>query len=279
MVGPPTPPPTTEAEIQDEARMQASAGDENSSGMATDQPEPNAVEPPQSSSQPQTQEEPQQDPYQLIFPEIANLVAQKEFKRAADIAETTDINNEGIQHSRILIITPIILAYLVSDELALGRLVIKRLPPVFLSHPLVQGLGRLLQAVSARDYPNVYVRTQTLVTLTEQPDFPDQTLAGVIKTMTEAFLESFRHRTFILLSRTYTSISLPLAQTYFGLPTERLLEVATANNWTYNASSQILTPVPYKSLKTLETQANFTPITSSLANLNFIAGSVSKLEV
>jgi len=107
MVGSPTPPPTTEAEIQDEARMQASAGDENSSGMATDQPEPNAVEPPQSSSQPQTQEEPQQDPYQLIFPEIANLIAQKEFKRAADIAETTDIN-VSFSHSCTLSADPII---------------------------------------------------------------------------------------------------------------------------------------------------------------------------
>ncbi|KAF5373697.1 hypothetical protein D9758_000870 [Tetrapyrgos nigripes] len=278
MVGPPTPPPTTAAEIEDEARMNGAAPppapvDEPSSTMVTDQPEQNP--PPQP-----IQEEPQQDPYRLIFPEIANCVAQKDFKRTASIAEMTDINSESSSPSRLFVVTPIILAHLISDELPLARLVIKRLPPPFFASPIVQCLGRLLQAVSARDYPNVYGRIQALNSLTEQPDFPDQDLANVIKTMTEAFAESFRHRTFVLLSRVYTSISLSLAQTYFALPAERLLEVATANNWAYDASSQILTPVPYKPKKSAETQAaNFAPEFSSLGNLNFIAQSVSKLEV
>ncbi|THV07804.1 hypothetical protein K435DRAFT_788154 [Dendrothele bispora CBS 962.96] len=248
--------------------------------MATDQLEQNTTELPQSlsESQNQTQEGTQEDPYQLIFPEILNCVTQKDFRKAASIAETTDINNESTRLSRILVITPIVLAYLISDELSLARLVMKRLPP-HLPNALVQGLGRLLQAVSARDYPNVYAHAHALVALTEQPDFPDPSLASVIKTMTEAFLESFRHRTFILLSRAYTSISLPLAQSYFGLPAESLLEVATANQWTYNASSQILTPIPYKAPKSLQIPSSSVPITSSLANLNFIASSVSKLEM
>jgi len=66
--GPPTPPPTTAAELQDEARGNSS------------------VPPPASTTSAK------QDPYQYIFPAIADLASQSNFQDLIQIAESTDLN-------------------------------------------------------------------------------------------------------------------------------------------------------------------------------------------
>ncbi|KIJ24943.1 hypothetical protein M422DRAFT_785732 [Sphaerobolus stellatus SS14] len=56
--------------------------------------------------------------------------------------------------------------------------------------------------------------------------------------------EEFRERTFALVSRAYTSISLSALKSYLGdLPPEHILSVAQQKGWKYDAAAQILSPV------------------------------------
>lgn len=90
--GPPTPPPTTDVEIQDEARMNDTLPP---AVDGTSDPAPDTT-----SAQPPPQQPIQlQDPYGLIFPKIAELATQKRWIELIDIAEITEINAR-LAHSR-----------------------------------------------------------------------------------------------------------------------------------------------------------------------------------
>lgn len=73
MVGPPTPPPTTAAELRDEARTAAS----------TTHPATTA---------PSTASQPRPDNFQYRFPAIVEATSKKDYKRLIQIAEETDLN-------------------------------------------------------------------------------------------------------------------------------------------------------------------------------------------
>jgi COP9 signalosome complex subunit 8 len=115
--GPPTP-PATAAELVDDAK-------ENPSNV------PAALE-----------AEPQQAPlkpnaFQLVFPTIANLAAQGKLQELIQVAEQTEISvrygsisskdmfsdkcvlqcDGDCYQSRLLVLTPLVLAYLILDEL------------------------------------------------------------------------------------------------------------------------------------------------------------------
>ncbi|KAJ3984490.1 COP9 signalosome [Lentinula detonsa] len=252
--GPPTPPPTTDVEIQDEARMSdASAlAVEASSDLASQSTSNAAPQPPPS---PPIQ---LQDPYQLIFPRIM-----------------TEINASNDQQlSRLFVIVPLILAYLIQNDLPIAKLVLERLPIDIRMSPLISNLGSLTKAYSAGAYEQIYSKANALVNLVAQPEFRQPELAQVINAMVECFLSSFRDRTFLLLSRAYTSMTLSLAEMYFGLGADELLPIAARHGWAYDTSTKVLKPVP-----TNETAPFFPPAASSLANFNFIAQSVSLLEM
>jgi COP9 signalosome complex subunit 8 len=68
--GPPTPPPTTATELQDEARGNSSV-------------------PPPASTAPTNSK---LDPYQHIFPAIADLASQSNFQDLIQTAEISDLN-------------------------------------------------------------------------------------------------------------------------------------------------------------------------------------------
>ncbi|KAG5637766.1 hypothetical protein H0H81_003333 [Sphagnurus paluster] len=76
--GPPTPPPTTEAEIQDEARSAAETA------VAI-------------SALPQSTRD---DAYQAVFPAIADLASQSKFPELIELAEVTELN---VCHGEIIL--------------------------------------------------------------------------------------------------------------------------------------------------------------------------------
>lgn len=79
MTGPPTPPPTSQTEIADEARAAV----------------PVAVDPslalPPATVAPIQQKQGPQDSYQLLFPTLANLAFQDEYKQIVAVAEREDL--------------------------------------------------------------------------------------------------------------------------------------------------------------------------------------------
>jgi COP9 signalosome complex subunit 8 len=79
MTGPPTPPPTTAAEMADEARISAPVITEPSVAAS---PAAVTVQPKQGSSQ---------DTYQLLFPTLGNLAYQGDYRQIIDVAERGDL--------------------------------------------------------------------------------------------------------------------------------------------------------------------------------------------
>ncbi|KIM86180.1 hypothetical protein PILCRDRAFT_816104 [Piloderma croceum F 1598] len=264
MTGPPTPPPTTATEMADEARTSAPIVAESTT----------AVPPPTAPVQPK---QPAQDTYQLLFPTLENLAYQNNYRQIVDVAERGDLKGESDrQFTRLLLVAPLTLAYLILDDLPPARYALTRLPDKLAAHPLSQALFGLLAATLERNYDHIYSRAESLFHYAQQPDFPDEKLGEVVVSMTKAFIASFQERTVVLLSRAFTSLPVSLAQTYLGLPADRLPAAAEKHGWSYDASHQIFTPAPLPS-------AMVTPIyaygPSSLNTFNLVADSTAKLEI
>lgn len=145
MTGPPTPPPSSALEIQDAQREAsvpppAAAQSETTAAEPADHAqneEPIAVEPtvqPDSTPEVATQS---LNVYQLLFPTLADLASKGSYRELVDVAERADWNvcllilclvclntliiftqAEGDHHpSRLLIIAPLVLGYLILDDL------------------------------------------------------------------------------------------------------------------------------------------------------------------
>ncbi|KAJ7749549.1 COP9 signalosome [Mycena maculata] len=256
--GPPTPPPISATEIQDATRTVVPP----LPAASTSTP---VVAAPQA---------PRQDMYTQLFPQIASLASEKNFVQLIRAAEGCDISAEERQPSRFLLTAPLVLAYLTIDDLPPALAALNRLPSPLPSTPLVKQLYALLASTSERKYANVYTRAQGLVELVGKPDFFDTSLGALLGVMVHTFLEEFRNRTFNLLVKAYTSLPLPLAQVYLGLPADEVLSVSANNGWTFDAANQVLTPVPPQKAATSN---GFSPF-SSLATFDLVANSVAKLE-
>ncbi|KZT69797.1 hypothetical protein DAEQUDRAFT_765123 [Daedalea quercina L-15889] len=244
MTGPPTPPLTTETEILDAAR---SSNPPQSIPMATDpepptaaaeQPtEPQHTEPPSSA-----EAEPQGTSYDKLLPTLADLAAQGQYRELTLAAEQGDAVAGNDHHvTRLYVVAPLVLAYLILDDIAAARHALMRLPDVLGRLPVSVSLFGVLSAVYSRQHEAVYARAEDLMNLCHQP-LANSKLGVVLAGLTTAFVEEFRQKTFALLGKAYTSISLPLAQRYLGLSTDQILTATTSNGWTYDAATQVLTP-------------------------------------
>ncbi|RDB21421.1 COP9 signalosome complex subunit 8 [Hypsizygus marmoreus] len=260
MAGPPTPPPTTATELQDEARGNTSA-------------EPIPPPPAALPTTPPTKE----DAYQYIFPTIADLASQSDFHGLIQVAEHSDLNGDvdsDRRNTRLLVVAPLVLAYLIIDDLPPARYALTRLPEGLTSNSLAKALIDLLASTWDRKHANVYSRAESLFILVHQPGFYNDKLASVITGLIEVFVESFRQRTFALLSKAYTSLPLSLAETYIGLKADRLLPVAEHAQWSFDTFTDTLKPRPTSVVSTAPE-----PTFSSLSTFHFVADSVAKLEL
>ncbi|TFK94754.1 hypothetical protein K466DRAFT_508776 [Polyporus arcularius HHB13444] len=274
MTGPPTPPPSSATEIEDAARttlpppQAAPATVEPAAAPVPAQPVTEQPQPPIAS--PATPK----SSYELLFPSIADLARSGSIRDLIEVAERGDQSaDQDKSPARLLLVAPLVLAYLIVDEVPPARHVLTRLPATLTSLPLVQGLFSLLSSVSERKYTNIYTRAEQLHQLVSDPGFSVQPLGQVLAGMVTAFVEAFRKKTFNLLAKAYTSIPLPLAQVYLGLTTEQVVNVAVPAGWEFHETSFILTPPKQSSGSR---RVSSTP--SSLFALNLVAETVANLE-
>ncbi|GBE81700.1 COP9 signalosome complex subunit 8 [Sparassis crispa] len=194
---------------------------------------------------PQTVAAPEQQKnlYELLFPTLANLAAKGDFQELIRVAEHWDVSAENnSSYSRLFLTAPLVLSYLIVDELSAARYALTRLPDNLASLPITRGLFHLLSATWDRKYQSVYSRAEDVFNLCHQPGFPDDALASMVTGMVTTFVDVFRKKTFVLLSKAYTSIPLSLSQTYLGLSSEQVINAAGAHGWTYDASTRVFTP-------------------------------------
>ncbi|KAJ7085677.1 COP9 signalosome [Mycena belliarum] len=260
--GPPTPPPISETEIQDATRTVVPP----LPAASTSAPVPEAAPPPQA----------RQDNFTQIFPQIASLASEKNFRELIQVAELNDVASDGDrQPSRLLLIAPLVLSYLIIDDLPPARCAFMRLPTNLATTPLAKQLHSLLASTSERKYTNVYARANGLLELVGQSDFFDASLGALLGLMIQNFLEAFRQRTFELLAKAYTSLALPLAEMYLGISADAVLPIAQTEGWAFDSSTNVLSPV--QKSNTNQTANGFAPF-SSLATFDLVANSVARLE-
>ncbi|KAI0723925.1 COP9 signalosome [Cerioporus squamosus] len=274
MTGPPTPPPSSATEIEDAARttlpppQAAPAAVEPATApvpaqTATEQPQP-----------PITNASTQKSEYELLFPSITELARSGSIRDLIEVAERGDQSADQDRNpARLLLVAPLVLAYLVVDDIPPARHALTRLPATLTSLPLVQGLFSLLSSVSERKYANIYTRAEQLHQFVLDPSFSVEPLGQVLAGMITGFVDTFRKKTFHLLARAYTSIPLPLAQVYLGLTAEQVVNVAVPAGWEFHETSFILTPHKQPSGSRSVTSAP-----STLLALNLVAETVANLE-
>ncbi|KAI8989739.1 hypothetical protein BD414DRAFT_485075 [Trametes punicea] len=277
MTGPPTPPPSSAVEIEDAARSmlppQAAPAPATEPSMSTaSQPLLDETQPPIVS---QTK---QSTIYELLFPSISDLARSGSLRELTEVAERGDLSGDfDADPTRLLLVGPLVLAYLILDELPLARHVLTRLPEGLASFPLSQGLFQLVASASERKYSDIYRRADELHHFVLQPTFGNPEFSQILAGMITSFVGGFRKKTFDLLARAYTSIPLPLAQWYLGYPAdqaEEFLKVAFASHWAYDSQSHILTPTT----RPTSYERNTVYTQSTLSALHLVADSVATLE-
>ncbi|CAK5265250.1 unnamed protein product [Mycena citricolor] len=253
--GPLTPPPSTETEIEDAARTVGSPAPADSASTAASA----------ASLTP--------DAFTRLFPQIASFATEGDYSALIRTAEAHDSSSEDErQATRFFLTAPLVLAYLINDDIPPARCALIRLPAALQSAPFSNQLFGLVASVSERKHTNVYARAQKLVEFVGQADFLDQSLGAVLSNMLAAFLNAFRQRTFKLLQRAYMSLPLSLAEKYLGMSSDEVLSAAASGGWSYDSSTQILTPA----VKTVS--AAPAPV-STLSTFGFVSSSVAKLEM
>ncbi|KAI1794656.1 hypothetical protein LXA43DRAFT_995991 [Ganoderma leucocontextum] len=276
MTGPPTPPPSSATEIEDAARTSvpppqpAQAAATESAALAA-QPAPEQVQ-----AAANALNNANKTSYEQIFPSLVILARSGTTRELIQMAERGDLNGgNGADHTRLFIVAPLVLAYMIVDELTPARYALTRLPNALAALPISQGLFSLLASVSERKYTQIYPRAQALREMVSAPDFPNAELGQLLVGMIDAFVDAFRKKTFALLARAYTSLPLPLAQTYLGFTAEEVVNVAVPAGWGFHETTYILTP-PKQSAFNACRVVDATP--STLSALSLVAESVANLE-
>lgn len=235
---PPTPPPMSATELHDEARdsVIASSAESSDPTISSNTSGPGSAEPP-------SQLPAVQDIYQQVFPQLSDLAEQKNFIGITNIAEHHDLNGSNDKsYSRLLLISPLVLAYMVLDDLTPAQHALARLPENVSSHPLSHALAALLASALERKYENTYARAQELFQMSQQSDFPDPRLGKTVGLLVNDFLDAFRKNTFTLVSRAFSCLHITEAQKLLGLGRKEVLTIANNNHWQFDAASGILRP-------------------------------------
>ncbi|RPD80381.1 hypothetical protein L226DRAFT_479116 [Lentinus tigrinus ALCF2SS1-7] len=272
MTGPPTPPPSSATEIEDAARTTLPPVAPTVESAAAPVPAQPATEQQQP---PITSQPTQKSAYELLFPSIVELARSGSIQDLIEVAERGDLSADQDKNpARLLLVAPLVLAYLIVDELPSARHVLTRLPDTLATQPLVQGLFNLLASVCERKYTNIYSRAEQLHQFVSGPSFSGELLGPILAGMVTAFVDAFRKKTFNLLARAYTSIPLPLAQTYLGWTAEQVVNVAVPAGWEFHETRFILTPPQQSSSSSRSVDS----APSSLLALNLVVDTVANLE-
>jgi len=164
-----------------------------------------------------------------------------------------------------------VLSYLIVNDLPSAKFALLRLTDAVASLPTARALLNLFASVWERRYENVYSRGEALFNIAQQGDSSHTEVAGVFTSLVTAFIESFRQRTVVLLSKAYTTIPFAIAQAYLGLPAEELLSLVSEKGWHFEAATHVMTParVAFKisSSATPSTFAMFDTVTDNVARL------------
>ncbi|KAJ8088083.1 hypothetical protein PM082_013634 [Marasmius tenuissimus] len=279
--GPPTPPPADAIEMDDEARTTVSSMLQTADST-TDVPETSAASTVGGSPQQQPTQEPPTEStqasaiYHKYMPKLLDHSANQRFTDLIDDAMRADLALDGDHApSRLQITIPLVLGYMIVDDLPLARSALRRMNHFARDIPIIQTLGSLLVAVSGRDYAQIYNRAEALVDYVTLPNFPSPELGRIIHNIVPNFVNHFRNQTLLLLTRAYTSLPMRLAVIYVGLPPDKVENYLTVNGWGYDSATETFVPPKLK----LRSHTANSLVPSNLNDFQSLARSVTRLEM
>ncbi|KAI0690582.1 hypothetical protein BC835DRAFT_1363884 [Cytidiella melzeri] len=274
MSGPPTPPPSSALELEDAARLAVIPE------IALPAAAPPANAPPQLSEQPTAQLPPAiiphvavpvSSPYRQAFNVMIDHATQDKFEELVQIAELADLYAMEDDHpERLLVTAPLVLSYLILDDIPPAIHALGRLPNNLVTLSLPRVLFDLAASVSERKYQNVYTLSTQVHEASQGSETADD-LKPVVGSLLDKFVDRFRRKAFALLSRAYTSVSLSTVQSYLALPVEQVLIIAAQYKWGFDSSTQTLSPVILPKSKSGGHSSGGLTDHSTLATFNLIA--------
>jgi COP9 signalosome complex subunit 8 len=123
-----------------------------------------------------------------------------------------------------------LLAYLLQNELEGARFLWKRIPSdIKKTRPELASLWKIGKNMYLRNYPETWKALHG-------------NWSGTVKSLVDLLIETFRTRTFELLSKSYTIISLESTANYLGLSPADTLKYVTTRGWEQDAATNMLKP-------------------------------------
>ncbi|KZV96194.1 hypothetical protein EXIGLDRAFT_733765 [Exidia glandulosa HHB12029] len=224
-----------------------------------------------------TQTAPPPSIYVTALGQLLSLVQNGELDRFITAAEDVDLSGPEADTSRLLVASPLALAYLARDDVPPARFALTRLPESLKSNGVASHTFRLVASAADRNHPNVYARSQVLREFVATPvglGDADQDFTQIVTLLLEIFLERFRKRAFNLVSKSYTSIPLALAQSYLGLSEEKLIADTTQAGWQF--VDGVFTPTV--ATQTTQTTQAFVSRPSTVKTFDQVVKAVAQLE-
>lgn len=228
-------------------------------------------------TEPQTTSAPVPSVYVSALGRLLGLVQNHELDAFVSAAEDIDLTGPDADAARLLVSTPLVLAYLARDDVPPARFALARLPRTLTAHPLSTHSLSLTASTAERNYPNVYARVQVLREFVATPagfGDGDQDFTQLVNILLDIFLDRFRQRAFALVSRSYASIPLPLAQSYLGFPEDKLVAETTQAGWTFNGG--VFTP--QSTTPATNASQTFAPRPSSVQTFEQVVKAVAQLD-
>ncbi|KAF9261390.1 hypothetical protein L218DRAFT_1001670 [Marasmius fiardii PR-910] len=181
--------------------------------------------------------------YERYLPRLLQHSVNGDWRAFIEDAVKADLSLDGEQdRNRLQITIPLVLAYMMVDDLPVARSLLRQMHAFFADAPIIQTLGSLLIAVSGRDYTQIYNRAEALIDYVTLPNFPYKELEKMTQNIVPFFVTHFRNQTLVLLARAYSSLTLKLATNYIGLPPDKVIQFLLSNHWTYDETTETFTP-------------------------------------
>jgi COP9 signalosome complex subunit 8 len=123
------------------------------------------------------------------------------------------------------------LAYLITNDLNNARFLWKRIPQELKKNNIsIQSVWKIGQTMWKREYEETY----KAITVPEWEP--------VLQPLLRALVDAFRHRTALLLTKSYTTISLSDTCSFLGLNEQDATQYVHNLHWTYDPNTKFFTP-------------------------------------
>ncbi|KAN0037040.1 hypothetical protein ACTFIV_002372 [Dictyostelium citrinum] len=167
----------------------------------------------------------------MVFTEIANLIASKNFKAILDYCQRQEIESKNIELIKSYY-GVYLLSYLINNDVINAKHLWKRIPNDFKqSNQQLKNIYTIIKSISQTNPTIIYTSLSTNIGDEYTP-------------FITALKDNFQTRTFELISNAYSSITVNDCSLYLGISPDDTIKFTTSKGWEHDKASNTLKPVP-----------------------------------